>query len=64
MNTFIFTNQITLFTKQQISYSKSCTTERRKKPSTVQIKLVPIYPLETVADQFTSTNVPSVTNTE
>jgi len=44
MNTFIFTNQITLFTKQQqITYSKSCTTDRKKKSSIVQIKLVPIY---------------------
>jgi len=31
---------------------------------TVQIKLVPIYLLETVGDQFTSTNVPSAGNTE
>jgi len=37
---------------------------KKKKSSPVQIKLVPIYLLETVGDQFTSTNVPSSRNTE
>lgn len=61
---FYFTNQITLFTKQQqITYSKSCTTEGGGS-STVQIKLIPIYLLETVGDQFTFTNVPSAGNTK
>ena len=52
---FYFTNQITLFTKQQqITYSKSCTTDGGVGgSSTVQIKLIPIYLLETVGDQFT-----------
>lgn len=56
---------IFLQTKSHYSLrSKSCTTVEKEKPQLYTIKLVPIYLLETVGDQFTSTNVPSARNIE